>query len=594
MGKQTEGKKPIRLYSIIFQRVFLLSIVIVLAGLMAAFYVFYNHFIDEIGKSRLDILKQIASLNQVVKSVTSSVADDLYADLYNEVQSSSFDRMTFEMKMRGRVKATKAVFDRYSMDTSVDVVMSDTGARYSSSTEMSEPSDQLLKSYWYTNLISGVSDKSWSMRIFQSPESESVVLSYGRVLRGNDGRVLCTIIANTSQNVVYKNYSDALRAGNRLYIVDENGIIISHSNPALIGFALYHMEGMEDKLHKSQYSVQKSLNHSMLVSSYYSPDTKWTIIEEVQLYSIVQAYQSVLILMGLFILAGVLLAVALSYTTARIITKPLTLLSERMMENQGEKLEKMQIQNQFYEVRVLSVTYNAMIQRIIKLISQIKEEESEKRRIEFDFLQAQINPHFLHNTLLGIKSLVSLGKQQQAVKMLEAFISLLKQPMKASQNDHSLSEEISHVFQYVSIMQFRYGTEYPILIQVEEGLENFPVPKLILQPLVENAIFHGISEMEGEGKITITAEAFRNRIIISVEDNGEGMTQEQIDRMWSSDHPFRSSMNNSIGLANVRSRIRFVYGPSSGIEVQSALGKGTRVSIVIVREEEPYETSDCR
>ncbi len=254
----------------------------------------------------------------------------------------------------------------------------------------------------------------------------------------------------------------------------------------------------------------------------------------------------------------------------------------------------MQIQNQFYEVRVLSVTYNAMIQRIIKLISQIKEEESEKRRIEFDFLQAQINPHFLHNTLLGIKSLVSLGKQQQAVKMLEAFISLLKQPMKASQNDHSLSEEISHVLQYVSIMQFRYGTEYPILIQVEEGLENFPVPKLILQPLVENAIFHGISEMEGEGKITITAETFRNRIIISVEDNGEGMTQEQIDRMWSSDHPFRSSMNNSIGLANVRSRIRFVYGPSSGIEVQSALGKGTRVSIVIVREEEPYETSDCR
>ncbi|MDF2654616.1 MAG: two-component sensor histidine kinase [Bacillota bacterium] len=594
MGKQTQGKKPIRLYSIIFQRVFLLSIVIVLAGLMAAFYVFYNHFIDEIGKSRLDILKQIASLNQVVKSVTSSVADDLYADLYNEVQSSSFDRMTFEMKMRGRVKATKAVFDRYSMDTSVDVVMSDTGARYSSSTEMSEPSDQLLKSYWYTNLISGVSDKSWSMRIFQSPESESVVLSYGRVLRGTDGRVLCTIIANTSQNMVYKNYSDALRAGNRLYIVDENGIIISHSNPALIGFALYHMEGMEDKLHKSQYSVQKSLNHSMLVSSYYSPDTKWTIIEEVQLYSIVQAYQSVLILMGLFILAGVLLAVALSYTTARIITKPLTLLSERMMENQGEKLEKIQIQNQFYEVRVLSVTYNAMIQRIIKLISQIKEEESEKRRIEFDFLQAQINPHFLHNTLLGIKSLVSLGKQQQAVKMLEAFISLLKQPMKASQNDHSLSEEISHVLQYVSIMQFRYGTEYPILIQVEEGLENFPVPKLILQPLVENAIFHGISEMEGEGKITITAETFRNRIIISVEDNGEGMTQEQIDRMWSSDHSFRSSMNNSIGLANVRSRIRFVYGPSSGIEVQSALGKGTRVSIVIVREEEPYETSDCR
>lgn len=594
MGKQTQGKKPIRLYSIIFQRVFLLSIVIVLAGLMAAFYVFYNHFIDEIGKSRLDILKQIASLNQVVKSVTSSVADDLYADLYNEVQSSSFDRMTFEMKMRGRVKATKAVFDRYSMDTSVDVVMRDTGARYSSSTEMSEPSDQLLKSYWYTNLISGVSDKSWSMRIFQSPESESVVLSYGRVLRGTDGRVLCTIIANTSQNMVYKNYSDALRAGNRLYIVDENGIIISHSNPALIGFALYHMEGMEDKLHKSQYSVQKSLNHSMLVSSYYSPDTKWTIIEEVQLYSIVQAYQSVLILMGLFILAGVLLAVALSYTTARIITKPLTLLSERMMENQGEKLEKIQIQNQFYEVRVLSVTYNAMIQRIIKLISQIKEEESEKRRIEFDFLQAQINPHFLHNTLLGIKSLVSLGKQQQAVKMLEAFISLLKQPMKASQNDHSLSEEISHVLQYVSIMQFRYGTEYPILIQVEEGLENFPVPKLILQPLVENAIFHGISEMEGEGKITITAETFRNRIIISVEDNGEGMTQEQIDRMWSSDHSFRSSMNNSIGLANVRSRIRFVYGPSSGIEVQSALGKGTRVSIVIVREEEPYETSDCR
>jgi two-component system sensor histidine kinase YesM len=256
-----------------------------------------------------------------------------------------------------------------------------------------------------------------------------------------------------------------------------------------------------------------------------------------------------------------------------------------MMDNQNGNLEKMPVQNQFYEVQVLSMTYNTMIQRIIQLIHQIKEEESEKRKIEFDFLQAQINPHFLHNTLLGIKSLVSLGKQAQAVKMLDAFIKLLKLPLTASQNDHSLGEEIGNVLQYVTIMQYRYGMEYPVDIHIEEGLDKFLVPKLILQPIVENAIFHGISEMDGEGRIRISAQAQEGNIIISVEDNGEGMTQEQIDSMWNSEHYFRSSMN-SIGLANVRSRIRFVFGSASGIEVKSEPGKGTKVSIVIAREEE--------
>lgn len=192
--------KPTRLYSIIFKRVILMCILIVVLGLGFAVFSLVGHFIDQIGASRLDILRQITSYNQVVKSVTTSVSDDLLDEL-----GTAFERAGTETEFRGQVEAAmetaQHTFERYDMDTSIDVVFHDDNTRLSTTEEQIEPLQQLLSSYWFITLVSGHNDRSWNMRFLQSEDSNSAVLSYGRVLRDSEGRAICTLITNTAQSI---------------------------------------------------------------------------------------------------------------------------------------------------------------------------------------------------------------------------------------------------------------------------------------------------------------------------------------------------------------------------------------------------------
>lgn len=572
--------KPTRLYSIIFKRVILMCILIVVLGLGFAVFSLVGHFIDQIGASRLDILRQITSYNQVVKSVTTSVSDDLLDEL-----GAAFERAGTETEFRGQVEAAmetaQHTFERYDMDTSIDVVFHDDNTRLSTTEEQIEPLQQLLSSYWFITLVSGHNDRSWNMRFLQSEDSTSAVLSYGRVLRDREGGAICTLITNTAQSMVFKNYAGTLRGDNRLYIFDEQGIIVSHSNPALIGFALYHVTA-EDGIESNGYAVQLQRGRPILRTSYRDSSAGWTVVEELALGSLMETYGDVFAVALLSLLIALTLALGLSYIIARTITRPLVLLAKRMEQFSDEHPETMPVQHQYYEVQLLSETFNAMIGRIERLITQIKDEERAKRRIEFDFLQAQINPHFLHNTLFSIKSLIALGRMEQATTMLDAFIGLLKMPIAADRKDHALHDEIAYIRHYVALMECRYGTQFSLSVFIDQDMDSFHVPQLILQPLVENAIFHGISDKEdGEGCISIIGTRHGNKTILRVEDNGEGMTEEQISHMWDSTRRSRGSIN-SISLRNVRSRIQYVFGPQSDIHIESALGKGTAITIIII------------
>lgn len=576
---------PTRLYTIIFNRVFLVSILTVIIGLAVISGTAFSRLIQEIGASRLDILRQIASQNQVIKSVSTSVTDDVYDVLASDYAAGMRDD-AFRTAVRKTITDAQKTFDRYGMESSIDVVLGNADSRISSGRELREPLQQLLHSYWYMNLTSGQSGNGWSMRFLQSEESSSAVLSYGRVLRGGQGEPVCSIVVNTSQNMVFKNYVDALRSDNRLYIVDEQGIIVSHSNAALVGFALYHMDGAKTGMQPDGSQVEQRRGGRVLVTRYYDPMTRWTIVEELSIGSILASYEDVLLFAVAVLLLAVGTALLLSYVTARMIARPLLLLTARMEQFRDERLEIMPEQRQYYEVQALSRTFNRMIGRIRELVQEIKHEEREKRSIEFDFLQAQINPHFLHNTLFSIKSLIALGRYAQAEDMLGAFIGLLKMPIAADHKDHALHDEIEYIRHYITLMEYRYGMPFPLTVYMEAGMEEFRVPQLILQPLIENAIFHGLSEKEEDGCIVIVAGHSAGHIVLRVEDNGDGMTEEQVKRFW--DPERRRSSLNGISLRNVQSRVQYVYGPESHIAIESTPGEGTAVTIVIVeRKEEP-------
>ena len=224
-----------------------------------------------------------------------------------------------------------------------------------------------------------------------------------------------------------------------------------------------------------------------------------------------------------------------------------------------------------------------MLERITKLIDDIQEQEKEKNRIEYDFLQAQIDPHFMHNTLLSIKSMIALEKSEDALKMMEAFVDILRIPMIMDKQFITLEEEIELTKKYITIMQYRTGREFKVVEEISPELRYTLIPRMILQPLVANSIFHGFSDETEEAVVIIRVFQTDKYIYIYIIDNGEGMTSERSENIFYEER-VPGSQHNHISLKNVRSRVKILYGNESDINVDSEYGIGTAVSIEIYKE----------
>ncbi|MBC8559039.1 sensor histidine kinase [Fumia xinanensis] len=565
-------RKPMRLYLLLFQRVFIVSLAIILMACVVVVYLFSQYLLDDIGKTRVDLLRQIINTNQTVRNVTTVVTDDFHMAYAGGINDGKLP----EEAVAAPLRDARVELQRFGMNSTIDVIW-ENGRNFSK--EEQDPT--LTHSFWFLSLLNGSSDRTWNMRFPEAEDADTFVLSYGRGLRDAEGDIVGAVICNTAHEMVYRNYSSLLREGNQIFILDENGIVVSHSNPALIGFTLYHMGSIESAVKKNDYSIRSLRGDLTIVSSYTNVQSGWTIVEELKVSNVVHFYRNIFLFGALTVLGGILLAAGISFLAARHITNPLTRLSQEMLEfGQDDNFAPMPVQNQYFEIQALSLSYNKMTRHILRLIENIKKQEAERRNLEFDFLQAQINPHFLHNTLLNIKSLVVMGKYDQSIKMLNAFLKLLKMPVTPDSDGHTLGEEIDHLRHYIDLMSFRYGNDFAFEIQAEEELLKGHLPQFILQPVVENAIFHGIADRDGDGKILVRALSTGGEIHIEVEDNGEGMSPDAVDKLWAPDDS-RKYRFNHVGLRNVRSRIRYVFGEESDVEVLSEQGIGTTVRIKI-------------
>jgi len=182
------------------------------------------------------------------------------------------------------------------------------------------------------------------------------------------------------------------------------------------------------------------------------------------------------------------------------------------------------------EIYEIKDVFNDIMVKIQELLNNIRVKEKEKHEIELDFLQAQINPHFLYNTLFSIKCMVEMKENKQASLMLADFIELLRMTLKKEGKFIQLSREMECIKKYVSIQKYRYENKFELYYETPQECSDILVPKLILQPIVENAIFHGIEPKETKGMIVISTRKIGNNIEISVSDDGVGMNKEQKEK----------------------------------------------------------------
>lgn len=286
------------------------------------------------------------------------------------------------------------------------------------------------------------------------------------------------------------------------------------------------------------------------------------------------------------VLMSLIIAVLLSVMISRYISRPVEKLKNRLkLIAENDFSFDPEIESSQDELGQMGRTVNEMTLSISQLLTETKQMYEQQKNIELSLLQSQVNPHFLYNTLDSIRWMAVVQKNEGIEHMVQRLINLLKNIAKGTQDKIALSEEIALLEDYIEIQNIRYMGAFTFVNKVPEELLNCRIVKFTLQPLVENAIFHGIEPAEQWGEILLTAREEDGCLIVSVRDDGVGIPPEKLKTILSGyDKPSRSGLSG-LGIANVHQRIRLVYGSPYGLSVDSEVGVYTKIDIRLPIEE---------
>jgi len=295
--------------------------------------------------------------------------------------------------------------------------------------------------------------------------------------------------------------------------------------------------------------------------------------------------RSVLVQFAVLTAFGLLL-LSFLFTSAlsRSITGPLRSLMDAARQLGAGNFNTRAAETGSPEIRTLSRGFNSMAEQIGDLVERNRQEQINLRNLELKLLQAQIDPHFLYNTLDNIVWLAEDDRKEDVEGIAAALSTFFRTALSGGRDVISIREEEMHIRSYLEIQQFRYRDMLTYSIEIDPDCMDCMILKMTLQPIVENALYHGIKNKRGGGHISITGSRDGDRIRLCVADTGMGMTQEQLTELIRMvDGRSASSGNSHFGLSNVAERLRLNYGESSGLVFKSTYSEGTQVEITIPR-----------
>lgn len=407
------------------------------------------------------------------------------------------------------------------------------------------------------------------------------VITIARPVRSG-GQTIGFVAADVDYEVVEDLFATNIRnSGNVLIFNTVTGqLVLDQPSP---GLPAADLARLVSRLETDGGSFYARLSTGNMFAVYRtSPFTKWTTMVLIPKANLLAGSSStrdkMLNVSLLFSAVAVLLILFLS----SLLTRNLLRLGRALKEVSNNKLDiAIEIKSKD-EIGQLYHQFNAMTRRIRHLIAEVRSTERERSRAEIRALQAQINPHFLHNTLNTIKFL-SMLQGADNIKLVAESLSSLMYAQMDGRPFVSVDEEMESLKSYFSIQKFRYSDKFAVHFSLEEGVGKLMIPKMLLQPIVENALLHGIAPLRTQGTIQIKLFTSEAQLTIRVQDNGVGMTPDQLAAL---DDAPRGAEH--VGLANVRSRIRTLFGEPYGLSVWSEAQRFTTVELAvpILTEEE--------
>jgi two-component system sensor histidine kinase YesM len=320
-----------------------------------------------------------------------------------------------------------------------------------------------------------------------------------------------------------------------------------------------------------------------------SKDYSWRLISLVPQKAIMFEANSIQIFIAMIGLVLLLLAVFLSNRISKSITRPLMQLMKAIKEIEKGNFDFKSNVNTGDEIKALNDVIHSMVFNIKELLVRNKEEEQAKRKAELTALQAQINPHFLYNTLESLNWYAVRKKEPEISEVITNLGKFFRISLSKGSPFITIEQEIEHAKSYLSIQKFRNAVRFDASIRMEEVSKERYTPKLILQPIIENALIHGLRNKETAGRLAIRIEQEENAVLFIVADDGLGIKADKLAEIRDTLTRTKSTGTGSYGLKNVNDRIRLFFGTSYGINIESPANGGTEVRIRIPILMEPPE-----
>lgn len=398
------------------------------------------------------------------------------------------------------------------------------------------------------------------------------------------------VIVIMDEQTIYERYRSYLLEGIQISLVAADGYVLSSS--------LRDQTSSDDETLLKHATIASNENYyglrtegDMTYISLYIPEFDAYLLQEIdQGIAFAPLHNIVTRILQVVLIVLVLVVIAV-YIFTRKITKPLYELVDTMQSATGDSLPTHPMkEGASYEIKVVTKTYNHMVKEIDRYTKDLIVEQNERRKADLSALQMQINPHFLYNTLTSIKYLAKMNRINDVDRTITSLSTMLQYSIGSTEDTMTVEQEIEHLKHYVYINQIRYGDQINVHFDVREDCLALYVPKLIIQPFVENAFFHAFPSMR-KGNIHIFVRQQEDRLLIEVLDDGVGRGE--------SSEKLKKRLVSGIGIENVHNRIVLLYGNKYGVEIDSESGYGTAVKIslpiihnIIIEEQEVLVYND--
>ncbi len=447
---------------------------------------------------------------------------------------------------------------------------------------------------WFQSALRVPNHLSFSLphiqNMYAGPYQWVVSMSKGITIQqqGQKKQVILLVDINFKQ---MDELSSRVSLGQRgyVYIIDESaGNIVYHPQQQLMYMGL-KKENIEQALvatgsYEDEADGQKRLNTVKSVAN-----IGWKIVGVAYLDEIMTTRQEVNGYLIRVLVVVLVLVIVVSLFLSSSLTRPIRRMERKMKAvERGDFNVELPITGPL-EVERLARRFNLMVNKIRNLMDEIIHEQEQKRRLELEALQAQINPHFLYNTLNSVVRMVGMSRNDEVITMITSLSRLFRISLSQGKTIITVREELEHARHYLTIQQMRFKHKFTFNIHADEQVLDCLTLKLILQPLIENAIVHGIEYHMDEGSIEVHVQREEQILVFRITDNGVGMSEEQMAGLLNGRPVVKSGAGSGVAVRNVHDRIRHYYVEGYGLEFASELEEGTTVWIRIPVQEEQKE-----